>query len=340
MNNKHDDGIRPPTGLPAVSAGEFSQWLHATEAMLESGNGAANVPCGSCRGCCRSSMFIHIRPEETQTIQRIPRRLLVPAPGLPKGHLLMGYTLATRGSLLRPEAINLTPPMKLSIGCAFFDKALHLLPLAKIRRRCPRAPSPPPPWARRTGPKPASKPRPATASMSRSTTAAAPSGLRCLSRDQRPKAPVVILIHEIFGLSDWAKEMADELAAQGFIVIAPDLLSAWAPTAAAPANSPARTQPSKPSPALDPDGVNADLDAAADYGKTFPAANGKLAVAASAGAAASPSPSPRIAKISRLPSSSTAPAPRMSPPSPRRSTASTPATTPASAPPSPPQPRP
>ena len=92
MNNKHDDGIRPPTGLPAIPAGEFSQWLHATEAMLESGNGAANVPCGSCRGCCRSSMFIHIRPEETQTIQRIPRRLLVPAPGLPKGHLLMGYT--------------------------------------------------------------------------------------------------------------------------------------------------------------------------------------------------------------------------------------------------------
>ena len=38
------------------------------------------------------------------------------------------------------------------------------------------------------------------------------------------KAPVVILIHEIFGLSDWAKEMADELAGQGFIVVAPDLL--------------------------------------------------------------------------------------------------------------------
>ena len=38
------------------------------------------------------------------------------------------------------------------------------------------------------------------------------------------KAPVVLMIHEIFGLSDWAKEMADEFAAQGFIVIAPDLL--------------------------------------------------------------------------------------------------------------------
>ncbi len=45
----------------------------------------------------------------------------------------------------------------------------------------------------------------------------------------KTKAPVVILIHEIFGLSDWAKEMADELAAQGFIVVAPDLLSGFGP---------------------------------------------------------------------------------------------------------------
>src|ERR1700739_3695695 len=43
------------------------------------------------------------------------------------------------------------------------------------------------------------------------------------------KASVVILIHEIFGLSDWAKEMADELAGQGFIVVAPDLLTGYGP---------------------------------------------------------------------------------------------------------------
>ena len=36
-------------------------------------------------------MFIHIKPEETQSIERIPRALLFPAPGLPKGHVLMGY---------------------------------------------------------------------------------------------------------------------------------------------------------------------------------------------------------------------------------------------------------
>ncbi len=37
-------------------------------------------------------MFIHIKPEEARTIQRIPRALLFPAPGLPKGHLLLGYS--------------------------------------------------------------------------------------------------------------------------------------------------------------------------------------------------------------------------------------------------------
>jgi len=57
---------------------------------LQSGGGA-DVPCGACRGCCRSSMFIHIRPDETKTLRRIPRALLFPAPGLPRGHVLMGY---------------------------------------------------------------------------------------------------------------------------------------------------------------------------------------------------------------------------------------------------------
>jgi carboxymethylenebutenolidase len=43
------------------------------------------------------------------------------------------------------------------------------------------------------------------------------------------KAPVVLLIHEIFGLTDWARSMADDIAAMGYIVIAPDLLSGFGP---------------------------------------------------------------------------------------------------------------
>lgn len=54
------------------------------------------------------------------------------------------------------------------------------------------------------------------------------------------KTSVVILIHEIFGLSDWAKEMADELAGQGFIVIAPDLLSGFGPHGGGSMSSPTR----------------------------------------------------------------------------------------------------
>ncbi|WP_183813086.1 dienelactone hydrolase family protein [Tunturibacter empetritectus] len=94
----------------------------------------------------------------------------------------------------------------------------------------------------------------------------------------KTKAPVVILIHEIFGLSDWAKEMADELAAQGFIVIAPDLLTGFGPNGGGSDAFPNQDASVKAVSGLDPAVVNADLDAAADYGKKLPAANGKLAV--------------------------------------------------------------
>ncbi len=94
----------------------------------------------------------------------------------------------------------------------------------------------------------------------------------------KSKAPVVVLIHEIFGLSDWAKEMADELAAQGFIVIAPDLLSGFGTGGGGSSEFPSQDATVKAVSGLNPDGVIADLDAAADYGKSLPAANGKLAV--------------------------------------------------------------
>ncbi len=51
------------------------------------------------------------------------------------------------------------------------------------------------------------------------------------------KAPVVVMIHEIFGLSDWAREMADEVAGAGYIVVEPDLLSGFGPGPAASAAS-------------------------------------------------------------------------------------------------------
>ena len=47
--------------------------------------------------------------------------------------------------------------------------------------------------------------------------------------ERRDAAPVIIVIHEIFGLSDWVRSVADQFAAEGFIAIAPDFLSGKAP---------------------------------------------------------------------------------------------------------------
>src|SRR3954464_1890856 len=47
--------------------------------------------------------------------------------------------------------------------------------------------------------------------------------------ERKDKAPVVIVIHEIFGLSDWVRGVADQLAKEGFIAIAPDFLSGKGP---------------------------------------------------------------------------------------------------------------
>ena len=97
--------------------------------------------------------------------------------------------------------------------------------------------------------------------------------------ETKSKATVIVMIHEIFGLSDWAKEMADELAAEGFIVIAPDMLSGHGPNNGGSDSLATQDDRIKAVSALDPAEVLADLDAAADYGKKLPASNGQTAVA-------------------------------------------------------------
>ena len=84
------------------------------------------------------------------------------------------------------------------------------------------------------------------------------------------KAPVVIVVHEIFGLSTWIRSVADQLAADGFIAIAPDFLTGKV------AVSPPDTVPSQVATAairtLDMDVVQRQIDAAASYGMALPAA--------------------------------------------------------------------
>jgi carboxymethylenebutenolidase len=88
---------------------------------------------------------------------------------------------------------------------------------------------------------------------------------------------VVIVIHEIFGLSDWAQELADEVAAAGYIAVAPDLLSGMGPGGGRTKDFQAGAVTEAVS-KLPPDQVTADLNAAADYALKLPAANGKLFV--------------------------------------------------------------
>ena len=71
-------------------AGELLAWLGQLDVSRHDGRGM-DVPCDGCTACCRSRQFIHVEPDETAAIARIPRRLLVQAPGLPRGHLLLGY---------------------------------------------------------------------------------------------------------------------------------------------------------------------------------------------------------------------------------------------------------
>jgi uncharacterized protein len=73
-----------------LPAGPFSDWLTGMTRALR-GEADASVPCGGCTACCRSSQFVHIEPDERDTLAHIPTELLFPAPRLPIGHVLMGY---------------------------------------------------------------------------------------------------------------------------------------------------------------------------------------------------------------------------------------------------------
>jgi carboxymethylenebutenolidase len=95
--------------------------------------------------------------------------------------------------------------------------------------------------------------------------------------ERKDKAPVVIVIMEIFGLSDWIRGVTDQLAAEGFIAIAPDLIAGKGPggggsdSLKSPDDAPRYVRD------LKPEEVVARLNATRDYGKSLPASNGKTA---------------------------------------------------------------
>ncbi len=92
------------------------------------------------------------------------------------------------------------------------------------------------------------------------------------------KATAVVVIHEIFGMSDWVQSLTDQLAEAGYIAIAPDLLSGMGPNGGG-TSSLANNAVGQAIRDLPPDQITADLNAIANYVAKLPASNGKVVVA-------------------------------------------------------------
>jgi carboxymethylenebutenolidase len=98
------------------------------------------------------------------------------------------------------------------------------------------------------------------------------------------KAPAMVVIHEIFGMTDWVEEVTDEFAEAGYIAIAPDLLSGMAPNGGRTKDFPAPEGGGFGGPVgqaimkLPPEQITADLNAVTDYCKNLPSCNGKICV--------------------------------------------------------------
>jgi carboxymethylenebutenolidase len=93
---------------------------------------------------------------------------------------------------------------------------------------------------------------------------------------ERPDpAPVVIVIHEIYALTDWIRGVADQLAGEGFLAIAPDLVSGKGPGGGG-SESVDRQGAVALIRALDPEEVTRRLQGAAAYATGLPAATAEV----------------------------------------------------------------
>jgi carboxymethylenebutenolidase len=95
--------------------------------------------------------------------------------------------------------------------------------------------------------------------------------------ENKNKATAVVVIHEIFGMSDWIQSLTDQLAEAGYVAIAPDLLSGMGPNGGG-TSSLDRQAIGQKIRDLPPDQITADLNAVVDYVSKLPASNGKVVV--------------------------------------------------------------
>jgi carboxymethylenebutenolidase len=95
--------------------------------------------------------------------------------------------------------------------------------------------------------------------------------------ERKEKAPVVIVIHEIYGLSDWIRAVADQLAKEGFIAVAPDLVSGMGANGGGTDSLASRDDVVKVIRGLTPAETYKRLDAVRAFATALPSANGKSA---------------------------------------------------------------
>ncbi|HEY3176636.1 MAG TPA: dienelactone hydrolase family protein [Candidatus Polarisedimenticolia bacterium] len=96
--------------------------------------------------------------------------------------------------------------------------------------------------------------------------------------ERKEKAPVVLVVHEIFGLSEWIRSVADQLAKEGFIAVAPDLVSGHAPGGGGTEATAGRDEVVKLVSGLPSGEVIERLNAVRDHAMRLPASSGKTAV--------------------------------------------------------------
>ena len=106
---------------------------------------------------------------------------------------------------------------------------------------------------------------------------AAPVKLWVVYPERKDKAPVVMVISEIFGLSDWIRGVADQLAKDGFIAVAPDFISGMGPNGGGTDSVASRDEVVKLIRSVTPDDQVAVLNATREFALKIPAANGKIA---------------------------------------------------------------
>ena len=87
------------TADPPLDAGALAPWLDGIGAVLR-GERSADVDCTGCTACCASSQFVHVEPDEADALAAVPVALHFPAPGGPRGHVVVPYDETGRCPLL------------------------------------------------------------------------------------------------------------------------------------------------------------------------------------------------------------------------------------------------